>query len=302
MPDIDSTSGGPVTQSENAPSADRLARAGVVLGVALIFCLGAYALSARATLRNRIAAVEQRTSNALMTEVQALRKENSSFSSTVSSLTERLEATTKEFEEAKVGTEALQRAHARTARAATAAAAAAKAARDDATAWFTEVQKEVSGVSTEVKDVATTLQTTRRDLADGRKELTTVTTAQAALSSRVARNNESLAELRRRGERDAIAFDIQKSSRPETWTVADIRVELRKADVRRSKYDVVLHVDDRLLERKDRTTNEPVAFLVGPEKVRYELVVTNVERDRIRGYISVPKDRTLAAERPSVGE
>src|SRR5207247_8968137 len=44
---------------------------------------------------------------------------------------------------------------------------------------------------------------------------------------------------------------------------------------------------------------EPVTFLVGPDRLRYELVVNYVDKDRIRGYLSTPKDKTLAAARHS---
>ncbi|MNC99391.1 hypothetical protein D3C83_176710 [compost metagenome] len=60
----------------------------------------------------------------------------------------------------------------------------------------------------------------------------------------------------------------------------------------------MLHVEDKLLEKKDRTTNEPVPFLVGRDQLRYELVVSSVERNRIRGYISAPKEAGLVAEAP----
>lgn len=36
--------------------------------------------------------------------------------------------------------------------------------------------------------------------------------------------------------------------------------------------------------------NEPVQFLVGKDRVRYEFVVNAVDKDRIRGYVSTPKD------------
>jgi len=39
--------------------------------------------------------------------------------------------------------------------------------------------------------------------------------------------------------------------------------------------------------------------LVWPDRLRYELVVNYVDKDRIRGYLSTPKDKTLAAEGPS---
>ena len=61
---------------------------------------------------------------------------------------------------------------------------------------------------------------------------------------------------------------------------------------------MLIQVDDSRLEKKDRTANEPVQFLVGRDKLRYEVVVNYVDKDRVRGYLSTPKDKVLAAERP----
>ena len=57
-------------------------------------------------------------------------------------------------------------------------------------------------------------------------------------------------------------------------------------------------VDDQRLEKKDRTANEPVQFLVGRDQLRYEVVVNSVDKDRIRGYVSAPKDKVLSADVP----
>src|SRR5262249_25732278 len=112
-----------------------------------------------------------------------------------------------------------------------------------------------------------------------------------------AHNSGELAELRRRGERDYAEFDINKSK--DFARVADVLVQLKKADVKRQKFDVVVQADDMSITKKDRTANEPVTFLVGPDRLRYELVVNYVDKDRIRGYVSAPKDKTLSAEGPS---
>lgn len=298
MSHIDSSHPDPVARpDERATSSDRLARAGLVLSLAMILGVGAYALAGRSALEPRFAEVEQRASDALTAEMRTLRQENAALKADISTFSERLSATTQELENTHATTESLQRAHSRTARTAAANVDAVKAARVEAASAatrVTDVDTRVAGVSRDVASVAATLTTTRDDLASSRREMTAATTA---LSDRVARNADVLAELRRKGERDAIEFDIRKSSSPESWTVADVRIELRKADVRRSRYDVILHVDDRQFERRDRVANEPVAFLVGPEQARYELVVTAVERDRIRGYVSLPKDRGLSSER-----
>jgi len=39
-----------------------------------------------------------------------------------------------------------------------------------------------------------------------------------------------------------------------------------------------------------------VTFLVGRDRARYELVVNSVDKDRIRGYVSSPKDRLTVGE------
>ena len=76
-------------------------------------------------------------------------------------------------------------------------------------------------------------------------------------------------------------------------------MQLKKTDVKRQKFDVVINADDSSITKKDRTANEPVTFLVGPDRLRYELVVNFVDKDRVRGYLSTPKDKTLSAEGPS---
>ena len=125
------------------------------------------------------------------------------------------------------------------------------------------------------------------DLANSKKEL----------SNQIAHNSGELAELRRRGEREYFEFDMNKSK--EFAHISDVLVQLRKTDVKKQKFDVVIQADDMSVTKKDRTANEPVTFLVGPDRLRYELVVNFVDKDRIRGYLSTPKDKTLSAEGPS---
>jgi len=174
------------------------------------------------------------------------------------------------------------------------------AARQEATAKLAEVQQSSDAkfgtVSGEVKTVAANLDATRADLAASRREITDVRTT---LSQQIARNAGELSELRKKGERDFYEFDIQKPKKNEMSRVADIQLQLKKTDPKKAKYDLLIQVDDSRLEKKDRTANEPVQFLVGRDKLRYEVVVNYVDKDRVRGYLSTPKDKVLAAERPA---
>ena len=47
--------------------------------------------------------------------------------------------------------------------------------------------------------------------------------------------------------------------------------------------------DDKRVEKKDKTTNEPVQFYVAKARQPYEIVVNEVGKDQITGYLSTPK-------------
>jgi len=168
-----------------------------------------------------------------------------------------------------------------------------------------ETTTKIDGITGEVKVVRTDLDSTRNDLRSTRSDLDStrndlnatrddIANSKRDLGTLIARNSSELADLRRKGERDYFEFEIVKSS--QFKRVGDIMLQLKKTDVKKQKYEVVINADDKALQKKDRQANEPVTFLVGSDHQRYELVVNSVEKDRIRGYISSPKDKVKTAE------
>ncbi len=283
--------------------------------VALVVCLvliagvGYSAYSTRATLEERITVLESQLQAQLNDEIKSVRNEAAEMASDLDVVTDRLGVTDKELtsarqfaERLRVEQEAAKQAletELATKAASTEVAANVAAVRAEATAKAVEIQQDAASkigtVSGEVKTVAANLDATRADLAESRREITDVRTT---LSQQIARNASELAELRLKGDRDFFEFDIRKGKKDVMQRVADVQLEVRKTDQKKQKYDVVIGVDDAKLEKKDRTANEPVQFLVGRDKLRYEIVVNFVDKDRIRGYLSAPKDKVLAAERP----
>jgi hypothetical protein len=174
------------------------------------------------------------------------------------------------------------------------------AAREEAATKVAEAQKsadtKIGSVSTEVKQVATNLESTNRDLAESKRALVEVKTS---LSEQIAHNSSELSDLKKKGERDYVEFDVKKGKKGAMQRVGDIQVELTDTDPKKNKYGLVIQVDDNKLPKKDITVNQPITFLVGREKLRYEIVVNVVDKDRIRGYLSAPKDKVLSAERPA---
>ena len=158
--------------------------------------------------------------------------------------------------------------------------------KEDANTKLGTVSGEVTGIK---QDLVSTKEDLGRQLVDVKN----------VLSEGIARNSNELSVLRKKGERDYFEFDIRKDSKRPVQRVGDLQLALTKTDPKNHKYSIAIQVDDNRLEKKDRTTNEPVQFLVGRDQLRYELVVNSVDKDRIRGYLSVPKDKVLASELPT---
>ena len=241
--------------------------------------------------------------NALESEVQALRSQSTAkvqeLSTDLNYIAEKMDITTRDLEQARKLAETLKQENAQASqRLRTQLASQTKAVdklRQESTFRLEEVRQDttskIGAVTGEVQTVRVDLDATKNDLAASRKEIGDV-------RDQIAHNSSELAELRKRGERNYVEFDIRKSKNTER--IGDIQVQLKKADTKRQKYDVLLLVDDSKIEKKERTANEPVTFLVGRDRLRYELVVNYVDKDRIRGYMSTPKDKMLSAEGPTL--
>jgi hypothetical protein len=166
------------------------------------------------------------------------------------------------------------------------------AAKSDAEHKIGQVSTEVGGVKTQVSSVKADLENTRRDLEGTQRQLLDV---RDTLSAAVAKNSTELGQLRLKGERDYIEFTLPKKG--EMTKVEDIRLILSNTDAKKGKFNLKIIVDDKQLEKKDRLINEPIQFLVGQNRVRYEVVVNWVQKDKVGGYLSIPKDKALSAER-----
>jgi len=112
-------------------------------------------------------------------------------------------------------------------------------------------------------------------------------------SGLIARNSAEVAELKRAGLRDYYEFNLTKAKTPRA--VGPVALRLKDADAKRHKFNVVLVVDDIEIEKKDRTLLEPVQFYRKGSRQLNEIVVYAVQKDRITGYLSTPKESDTAA-------
>ncbi|MEO5926107.1 MAG: hypothetical protein ABIR70_19960 [Bryobacteraceae bacterium] len=145
----------------------------------------------------------------------------------------------------------------------------------------------VAAVSTEVTAVKTQADATKSELEKTISALTSTKGDLGVQSGLIATNARELAALRERGERTYTEFRLAKAKT--TQKVGDFQIRLTKADPKKNKYTVEVMVDDKLIEKKDKTANEPVQFIMPKAALPYELVVNEVRKDMIVGYLSAPK-------------
>ena len=169
-----------------------------------------------------------------------------------------------------------------------------QASDEKLTAQLSQAQKEneekIGAVATEVGGAKKDIETTKSDLEATKGKLDRSLGDIGVMSGLIAHNRDDLEELRRRGDRNYYEFTLQRTKSPQR--VGPVQITLNKVDPKKSKYTMTVFVDDRTIEKKDKTAGEPVQFYVkGSSRMApYEIVVFDVGRSQATGYLATPKD------------
>lgn len=145
---------------------------------------------------------------------------------------------------------------------------------------FGQVTDELNGTKSDVAS-------TRKDLDETNSKLTTAIGDLGVQSGLIARNHEEVEELKRMNERNIYEFKLSKEKRP--LHVGQIQLMLRKINAKRLTFTLDIIADDQTVERKDKTAEEPIQFYTRGTRSLQEIVVYDVKKDSISGYLSTPK-------------
>ena len=152
-----------------------------------------------------------------------------------------------------------------------------------------ESEEKIGAVATDVTGAKKDIESTKSDLEATKSKLERASGDMGVMSGLIARNHDDLEDLKRRGERNYYEFTLKKAKAPQR--VGPIQLNVNKTDQKKSKYTMTVFVDDRQIEKKDRTAGEPVQFYVGSARsAPYEIVVFQVGKDQLTGYLSTPKE------------
>ncbi|HEY1501975.1 MAG TPA: hypothetical protein VGF88_20540 [Acidobacteriaceae bacterium] len=148
------------------------------------------------------------------------------------------------------------------------------------------VSNDVTGVKTDVGGVKTDLSATKTQLQGDEAAMQSMKGDMGQQSGLIATNAKELDLLKHKGDRNYYEFVLDKNQKKAVATVA---LELKKSDPKHSKFTLVVYADDKQIQKKDRNLDEPIQFYTGKDHLLYELVVNNIDKNQIRGYIATPK-------------
>src|ERR1700691_3783303 len=137
---------------------------------------------------------------------------------------------------------------------------------------LTKMQKQLDAQGQMIED-------TRGDLVNTRTELT----------GSIARTHGELVVLEKRGERNYFEFDITKSK--EFKHEGPVGISLRKANLKHQYADLQLMVDDRSMVQKHVNLYQPVMFYQSDTEQPIQVVINDITKDHIHGYVSAPSYR-----------
>jgi hypothetical protein len=148
------------------------------------------------------------------------------------------------------------------------------------------------------KKMQSQLDAQGKAIEDARNDLSSTRTE---LSGSIAKTHDELVVLEKKGERNYFEFDLQKSKSglfsfasgctSQFKREGPISMCLRKADAKHGYADLQLMVDDRNLSQKHVNLFQPVMYYQPEMQQPVEIVINQVDKDHIHGYVSAPKYR-----------
>lgn len=125
-----------------------------------------------------------------------------------------------------------------------------------------------------------------KEIADTRSDLEG---AKTELGGSIARTHDELVVLEKKGQRNYFEFDLTKEK--QFKREGPVGISLHKANVKHQYADLQLMVDDRDLTQKHVNLLQPVMFYEADNEQPIEVVINEITKNHIHGYVSAPMYR-----------
>ncbi|HUJ48560.1 MAG TPA: hypothetical protein VLW25_00110 [Bryobacteraceae bacterium] len=150
---------------------------------------------------------------------------------------------------------------------------------DTADAKLQHVFTETDRNRADLKKVAVDLNAVTAKLATTAKTVTTLPQPPATPPQLPARKH--------------LPFDLLTTKVP--TRIGEIQIAIRSTDPKNNRYSMDLYTGDKVARGKDCAVNEAVQFYLSGNPLPYEVVVNQVWKDEVIGYVSAPNHPAQAA-------
>lgn len=159
------------------------------------------------------------------------------------------------------------------------------------------VNTEVSGVKGDVDATKTEVATAKSGLEATNARLNSAIGDLGVQSGLIARSRDELEMLKHKGDRTYHEFTLVRGKPP--TRVSTVSLQLKKVDPKKNRFTLSVLADDKVVEKRDRNTEEPLQFYTGKDhRLLYEVVVFTVTNNQVTGYLSTPQQDPQSASLP----
>ena len=151
--------------------------------------------------------------------------------------------------------------------------------RQGADPRYKKLQSEIDAQTKAIEQTRGELAGTQGDLVNTRTEL----------SGSIAHTHDELVLLEKKGERSYTEFDLPKAK--QFKREGPLEVRLKKANSKHQFADLELMVNDRNLSQKHVNLYQPVMFSTPDSPQPVEVVINDIGKDHIHGYVSASRYR-----------
>ena len=144
---------------------------------------------------------------------------------------------------------------------------------------FKKLQSQLDAQGKAIEAARSDLTSTQGDLVNTRTELT----------GSIAHTHDELVLLEKKGERNYAEFDLPKAKQFKRAGVLELR--LKKTNEKHQFADLEMMVNDRNLSEKHINLYQPIMFYTPDSPQPVEVVINDVTKDHIHGYVSSSKYR-----------
>jgi chromosome segregation ATPase len=248
----------------------------ILMVVAVVYVIGSVIFMVMA--QNRINDMEKRQASAQEEIVKKMTDSNAQTRASINVLADRVGMTHKQLSKETAALQTKEQA----------TESRLKADEESTKQQFGAVATEVNGVKGEVGKVSADVTDTKNDLATTKGKLDHAIGDLNKHSELIATSHDELELLKHKGDRDYFEFTLKKDKDPTHLSI--VSLQLKKTDPKKNKFTLYVLADDKKIEKKDRTINEPLQFYSGRDRSLFEVVINTVDKNTVTGYLSTPKN------------